>query len=108
MKYADVSNSVKALVETGVYQTEEEVVQDALSYLIQSNPEYRIKLAVYRYQHEEISIGKAAEIAGVSIERMKEIFIKHGIQPRLGAQTVKEAREEAKVIRRYLNELHRQ
>jgi predicted HTH domain antitoxin len=99
----DVSNSVKAFVDMGIYQSEGQAIQDAINHLIKAHPEYRIKLAVYRYRDEEISIGKAAEIAGVSFERMKELLIENGIQPRLGARTLEEACEEVKTYERYLN-----
>jgi len=100
----DVSNSVKALVDMGIYQSEDQVIQDAMNHLIKAHPEYRIKLAIYRYGDEEISVGKAAEMAGVSFERMKELLMEHGIQPRLGARTLEEAREEVRTYERYVNE----
>lgn len=61
----------------------------------------RIQLAVHRYQTEEISLAKAASLAGVSWAQMKDILIERGIQPRLGPGTMEEAEEEVRALRDY-------
>jgi predicted HTH domain antitoxin len=38
----------------------------------------------------EISLAKAAELAGVSWERMREILLSRGVQLRLGPETEEE------------------
>jgi predicted HTH domain antitoxin len=85
-------------VRAHLYSSEEEVVRDALRHLLRARPEARIQLAVYRYQTEELSLAKAAELAGVSWAQMKEILLEKGI-PRLGPETVEEAEEEARTLR---------
>ena len=70
-------------VTARLYDSEEEVVQDALRHLLRACPELRIRLAVHRYQTEEISLAKAASLAGVSWAQMKDILLEHGIQPLL-------------------------
>jgi len=57
------------LVKTGRYQSESQVLQDALRQLMLIRPHYRVDIAVNLYIDEKISLGKAAEIAGVSSER---------------------------------------
>jgi predicted HTH domain antitoxin len=61
----------------------------------------RIQLAVHRYQTEEISLAKAASLAGVSWAQMKDILVERGIQPRLGPETMEEAEEEVRTLRDY-------
>jgi len=61
----------------------------------------RIQLAVHRYQTEEISLAKAASLAGVSWAQMKDILVERGIQPRLGPETIEEAEEEVRALRDY-------
>jgi predicted HTH domain antitoxin len=89
------------LVEARLYDTEEDVMQDALRHLLRARPELRIQLAVHRYQSEEISLAKAAGLAGVSWAQMKDILLERGIQPRLGVQTLEEAEKEAQALRDY-------
>ncbi len=51
-----------------------------------------------QYQTHEISLAKAAAMAGVSFDRMKAILRQRGIQPRLGPETADEVRQELDVI----------
>lgn len=95
---------VKDFVKSGLYKDDNEVIQDAIRHLIHMHPEFKIQLAIDRYKRESISVGKAANIAGVSLEQMKDILISHGIQPRLGAKTIKEAENEVITLRRILDE----
>jgi len=94
--------NLKGLVDSGLYESEEKVIQEALKSLINENPEIRIKLAIFRYKNDEISLAKAAKIAGVSFESMKRILLKNGIEPRLGPESREEAREEHINMRKIL------
>lgn len=85
-----------------LYDSEEEVVQDALRHLLRARPEARVELAVHRYRTEELSLAKAAELAGISWPQMREILAEKGITPRLGPETAEEAEKEARVLREYL------
>ena len=64
----------------------------------------RVQLAIHRYQTEEISLAKAAHLAGVSWAQMKDILLERGIQPRLGPETLEEAREEVQALREHFEE----
>lgn len=96
--------TVGEFVDAGLTETEGAVIQDALHLLLREKPQIRIALAVHRYQTDEISVAKAASLAGVSFDAMKEILISRGIQPRLGPATIEEAREEVEAIRRITGE----
>ena len=51
---------------------------------------------------EDISLAMAASLAGVSFDRMKEVLVSRGVQPRLGPETKEEAPEEIQVLGRVL------
>jgi predicted HTH domain antitoxin len=95
--------SIQDFVDARLYNSEEDVIQDALRHLLRSRPELRIQLAIYRYQSDEISLAKAASLAGVSWAQMKDILLERGIQPRLGPDTVEVAEAEAQTLRDYFN-----
>jgi predicted HTH domain antitoxin len=95
MKQQEVKNNNKVLVDAGLYESEE-------------NPEYKINLALQRYQNEDISIGKAAEIAGVCWEDMRDELVKNGINPRLAPRTIEEAQKDYHTIRKFLSERNRE
>ena len=58
--------------------------------------------AIHPYRTQDISLGKASALAGVSFDRMKELLRRHGIQLRLGPETIDAAREEIKTIEQTL------
>ncbi len=91
--------NARDLVQARLYDSEEEVVRDALRHLLRARPDARIQVAVHRYQNEDFSLARAAGLAGVSWAQMKEILLERGIQPRLGPETVEEARNEVEALR---------
>lgn len=92
---------IQDFVDARLYDNTEEVVQDALRHLLRTRGDLRIQLAVHQYQNEEISLSKAASLAGVSWAQMRDILLEQGIQPKLGPQNLDEALEEAQTLRDY-------
>jgi predicted HTH domain antitoxin len=90
--------TVEELVQAGLFPDEQTAVQEALRVLWQERPQLRIEWAIHQYQTEAISLAKAAAIAGLSFDRLKTLLVERGIQPRLGAETISEAKEEINVI----------
>lgn len=93
---------VEDFVKANLYDNEEAVIQDALRHLLRGRPELRIRLAIYRYQQEKLSLAKAAEVAGVSWAQMRDILLERGIDPALGPANLEEAQAEVVQLRDYL------
>ncbi len=67
--------------------------------------EARVDFAVYRYQCDlDLSLAKAAALAGVSFERMKEILSSRELELRLEAESLEEAQEEVATMERWFDE----
>ena len=96
--------TVQEFVDTRLYSSTDEVIQDALRHLLRTRGDLRVQLAVHRYQSEEISLAKAASLAGVSWAQMRDILIEQAIPLRLGPETVEEAIEEAQTLRDYFED----
>jgi predicted HTH domain antitoxin len=92
----------QALVEARLYANRDAVIQDALRSLLHEKPQLRVELAVYRYQTEDISLAKAAHLAGISFDRMKALLVQRGVQLRLGPADEAEAREEVAAMEQIL------
>lgn len=90
------------LMNAQLYASEDAVIADALRHLLGARPDLRISLAVYRYQHEAISLAQAAALAGVSWPQMREIMVKRGVPLRLGPESLDEARSEVDALRQAL------
>ncbi len=93
---------IRTLVDARLYPNEAAVLQDALRSLLNEKPQLRIELAIHSYQTQDISLAKAAHLAGVSFDRMKAILVARGIQPRLGPTNEAEAQAEVIEMRRIL------
>ena len=77
---AMVEKEIHALIETKYYPSISEAVKDAFRTLFATKPALKIISAVYLYSNNEVSISKAAELAGVSIEEFKEILASRGVK----------------------------
>lgn len=94
----------QTLVEARLYPDLDAVIQDALRALLQEKPQLRVELALYRYQTEDLSLAKAAHLAGVSFDRFKALLVQRGIQPRIGPVDGQDARQEIAALDQILPE----
>jgi predicted HTH domain antitoxin len=86
---------IDQLVKTELFPDEDAVLRSALRALFQSQPKIRRQMLVRAYTSGEISLGKAAELLGVSHEEMKDILIENGAELHLGPQTVDDVLRDA-------------
>jgi predicted HTH domain antitoxin len=88
------------LVAANLYEDEADVIQDAFRHFLLDHPELRIQVAIHQYRTDpDLSLAKAASIAGVSYERMKEILTRQDIPLRLGPEDLEEALDEIEALR---------
>ena len=96
---ADLERKVKALVSGGYYSSKLDVIKDAVKNLFRENSELNINAAIELYRKGEVSLSKAAEIAGVTTIEFKEILAKRGITREIEARP---AAEMDKKLKKYL------
>jgi predicted HTH domain antitoxin len=87
---------LKAIPDTEYYRDISEFLEDAVKALMDARRDLRVAIACALYEKGEISLGRAMEIVGVDIERMKDIRVERGIKLRRGVETVEEMGEELK------------
>ncbi|HTP10453.1 MAG TPA: UPF0175 family protein [Anaerolineae bacterium] len=63
-----------------------------------------MELGLYRYQTEDLSLAKAAQVAGLSFDSFKALQVQRRIQPRLGPVDEQDARQEIAALDRMLPE----
>ena len=85
---------VNQLVKSGVYSDPDAVIRSALSALFAMHPEQKMQMIVVAYRGGDISLGKAAELLGVSSEEIKDIFRQAGVPIHLGPETAEELQRE--------------
>lgn len=90
-----IEEEMNLLTEKG-YMTEGELKREAYRALLRERKELRVSIAIERYKKEEdITLNRAAEIAGITTEEMKHILHERGITIRRGFTTTEEREEKA-------------
>ncbi len=77
-----MSEELDALISLGYYDNRSEIIREALRSFFSQKPEIRLVAAIKLYSEEKITISRAAEIAGISYEDMKNILIDEGVMKR--------------------------
>jgi predicted HTH domain antitoxin len=76
---------IDLLVEHHLFDSQSSLRAAAYRSLLMLRPELKAELAVLLYIHEEASLGRAAELAGLSREEFKNLLNSRGIDRRLYA-----------------------
>ena len=74
----------ESLIRTKLFQSEEELLKEAIDALFYKRPELKREVAMDMYKNKEISLWKAAQMCGVSQEEFKEILRSRGIRIEVG------------------------
>ncbi len=94
-----VKKEIDALVKAGYYSSKSDVVKDALRTFLHTKKNLRLAAAVELYKREEVSLGKAAEIADIGIVEFKEVLASQGYK-RVLALSRQEIRRADEIMKR--------
>ena len=89
-----VEREINQLAKARLFPDEQSVLRSAMRSLFEAKPELKRKMVVTAYTNGEISLGKAAQIMGVSQEEMKDIIRETGGQIHLGPLTIDELKHD--------------
>ena len=92
-----IEKEIHIISSTGFYKSGDEFIKDAVNTLLAARKDVRIAIACELYKRENISFGKACEIAYVDMEEMKEILHTKDIDRKsgLGIKETEHIAEEA-------------
>lgn len=99
----ELEEELVAVAETGIYESREAFLADAVHTLLAARPDLREAVASKLYEKGVFSLGRAAAWSGLSIETMKEALYRRGISREASedaAETAAMAREALKATRR--------
>ena len=85
---------VTAARQAGLYEDETDLITDAVRMLLAARPDVRHASACQLYGHGVVSLGKAAELAGLDIVGFKQVLARHSIT-RTAPESVDETLEMA-------------
>ena len=98
----DLEKEVNALVDSGLYPDPHAVMVDALENLVKIKKASRLDDAIESYKNDEITLGRAAELAGMHRFEFEEVLKAKGIMKETEVDSVEELETGVSVI----NSLH--
>jgi len=75
-----VKEGINSLVRAGYYENREKLFDDAFRTMLEVRPSLKTEMAIELYKNAKISLSRAAEIAGMSIEGFKNVLDQRGIK----------------------------
>jgi predicted HTH domain antitoxin len=90
-----LQEQIAAAQEAGFYASEAELVADAVRTLLAARPDVRLATTCRLYEQGTVSLGKAAELAGLDVESLKRALAERGIS-RTAPETLAETTEMAR------------
>lgn len=85
---------IAALMRLGLYQSREEVISDAVRNLLLNNRSLRLELALDLFKNDEVSLGRAAEMAGLDRWQFEKVLSERGIPIVIEADSAEAMDEE--------------
>lgn len=81
---------MNALVNAGIFRNKTEMVKEALRLLFATRPQLNVEAAVQLYKEGEITLGRAAEIAGITRWEFETLLMDRGITRFLTSDSTEE------------------
>lgn len=79
MKTDLIKVGMNSLIRAGYYKNREKLLEDAFRTMLEVRPGMKIDMAIELYRHKEVTLSRAAEIAGLPIEGLKSVLLQRGI-----------------------------
>ena len=96
----EINKELEAIVRAGCFASEEEALREAVQVLFAVKPHLRLEAGIRQYLDEEITLGRAAELAGVTRWRFQELLAQRGIHLTIEGRPARELDEAVERIRR--------
>lgn len=96
----DIHQLIEGSVEAGIFENKSDAIRHVLRDYFADHEDARLAASIHLYEAGEISLGKAARLAGVSRFEMPERLREHGIEVKLGPADMEDADREIDDARR--------
>jgi hypothetical protein len=94
--FLELDEELSALAATGLYESREAFLFDAVNTLLAARPDLREAIACKLYEEERVSLGRAAAWSGLTLDSMKAALARRGVlrqAPESPAETEAMARQ---------------
>ncbi len=94
-----LEKEVNALIDSGLYPDPHAVVIEALENLVQIKKASRLDAAIQCYCADEVTLGRAAELAGMSRFEFEEVLNARGISKMVDVDSAKKLEAGVSLIK---------
>lgn len=98
-----IEKQLAATVRAGLYRNEEEALQEAISTWLAIKPQIRLEAAIELFRADEVTLDRAAEIAGINRWLFQDVLAQRGVKIVIEANSKEELAAAAKEIREQAN-----
>ena len=95
----DLEKEVNALIDSGLYPDPQAVIIDALENLVQIKKASRLDAAIRSFRESEVTLGRAAELAGMHRFEFEEILKARNIVKEVEVGSVEELEAGVSVLK---------
>lgn len=89
-----------ALVKAGIFHSETEAVKEALRVLFMTRPQLNVEAAIQLYRAGEITLGRAAEIAGMTRWEFEDLLADRGIARFMSPEPIEDLERQVDRLQR--------
>ncbi len=86
----ETDRELAAVVRAGCFASEADAMREAVQVLFAVKPQLRVEAAIRRYLDDEITLGRAAELAGMTRWRLREVLAQRGIRIEIEGRSAEE------------------
>lgn len=94
-----IQKQLAATVRAGLYRNEDEALQEAISTWLAIKPQIRLEAAIELLREDEVTLDRAAEIAGINRWLFQDVLAQRGVKIVIEASSQEELAAAAKEIR---------
>jgi predicted HTH domain antitoxin len=70
---------IEAIVDAGIFKHKSDVLREAINTFFAVKPKMRLEAAIQLFRDKKVTLGRAAEIAGIDLWQLKDILGDRGI-----------------------------
>jgi predicted HTH domain antitoxin len=88
-----------ALIKAGIFRSKREAVEEALRLLFATRPQLRLEAAIQLFKDAEVTLGRAAEMAGLTRWEFEAILADRGIERVVACDSAERLERQVEAIR---------
>jgi predicted HTH domain antitoxin len=88
-----------ALIKAGVFRSKGEAIEEALRLLLATRPQLRLEAAIQLFKDGEVTLGRAAEMAGLTRWEFEAIIADRGIERVVACDSAENLEGQLKSLR---------